>query len=114
MSTRELIYWIGRFIHNWNRFWFREVNAKSVGVMRICLASLMLCASIDVLPILSVVVGPEGIHSASAAAMDLGWNRWTWFDAIETMDTVYLVHGATLVVNVLFLLGIKSQLAETA
>ena len=47
------------------------------------------------------VVIDFSLHSATAAAKGIRIGRWTWFDHVESMDAVYLIHGATLLVNLL-------------
>jgi hypothetical protein len=93
----------------WSWFWFRPVNASGLGIMRILLGVMLVLTSIDLIPDLELLVGPEGVHSASAAAKGIRVGRWTWFDHVESMNTVYAIHGAALVANILFLVGFRSR-----
>lgn len=93
----------------WSWFWFRPVSASGAGIMRILMGVMLVMTTIDLFPELELLVGPDGVHSASAAAKGVRMGRWTWFDQVDSMQAVTAIHCATLVVNLLFLLGFKSR-----
>jgi hypothetical protein len=109
VSTNELIRVFRVVWAAWCRFWFRDMDVRSMAVIRIGLGVMLAYTTIELFPLLEVLVGPNGVHSAASAARELRAARWTWFDAFNSMTAVYVVHALTLLVNVLFLLGIKAR-----
>jgi len=85
------------------------MDVRSMAVIRIGLGVMLTITTIELFPMLDTLVGPNGIYSSFAAARDMSFARWTWFDSIETMPAVYAIHSLALLVNILFLLGIKAQ-----
>ena len=107
MPLNDILRGLRAFWKAWTWFWFRPVSARGIGVMRILMAAMILMTSIDILPILDILVGPEGVVDAKAAGRGPSWGRWTWFDHVDSMGAVYAIHGATLLVNFLFLVGFR-------
>jgi len=93
----------------WSRFWFRPVTASGLGIMRILMGLMLVMTSIDLIPHLALLIGPEGVHNATAAAKGVRMGRWSWFDHVDSMGVVYAIHGANIVVNLLFLVGFRSR-----
>jgi len=105
----QIVAGLGRVWRSWSWFWFRPVTASGLGIMRILMGVMLVMTSIDLIPDLVLLVGPDGVHSAAAAEKGMRMGRWTWFDQVDSMQTVYLIHGATLLANLLFLLGFRSR-----
>ena len=93
----------------WSWFWFRPVTASGLGIMRILMGVMLVMTSFDLISDLALLVGPDGVYSAGAAAKGTRMGRWTWFDHVESMDVVYLIHAVNIVVNLLFLVGFRSR-----
>lgn len=110
MPTSELIRRVRTLWGLWSAFWFKETDARTVAVVRIGLGLMLTITTIELFPLLEVLVGPDGIYSHSGSARPLSWGRWTWFDAFNSMNAVYISHSLALLANILFLLGIKPQL----
>ena len=68
MSTIELIRLFRSAWTTWCRFWFRDMDVRSMAVIRIGLGLMLTITTIELFPMLEILVGPDGIHSASAAA----------------------------------------------
>jgi len=100
---------VKRIWRMWSWFWFRPVTASGIGVMRILMGVMLVMTSIDLIPDLALLVGPDGVHSAAQAAKGVRMGRWTWFDHVDSMSAVYAIHGAALVANILFLIGFRSR-----
>ncbi len=77
--------------------------------MRFVIGLIMLMLSIDILPMLDILVGPEGVIDAKAGSRGISWGRWTWFDHVDSMEGIYAIHAATLVANFLFMIGYRSR-----
>jgi hypothetical protein len=93
----------------WSWFWFRPVSARGTGVMRILIGLMLLMTSLDLLPILHILVGPEGVTDFRGAKRAMTLSRWTWFDNVDTMTGVYALHAAGIVANLLFMVGFRSR-----
>jgi hypothetical protein len=77
--------------------------------MRIILGFMFVLTTLDLFPNLEVLAGPNGIFSESSFKRGFRLSRWTYFDHIDSMTGVYVVHSIALVANVLFMLGYKSR-----
>jgi hypothetical protein len=76
--------------------------------MRIGLGLMIVWFNLDLWEYLEVLIGPEAL--ARPEPESWSWSRWTWFDHIEDLRTVKVIHALTLVVNVCFLIGFRSRM----
>jgi hypothetical protein len=109
MPISDILRGFRAFWRAWAWFWFRPVSARGVGVMRILMGMMLIMTTLDLFPMLELIVGPEGITDPRLAKKAMSLGRWTWFDSVDSMGAVYAIHTLTLVVNILFMLGFRSQ-----
>lgn len=100
---------MSRLVAAWDRFWFAPVPATSVGLMRILLGLLLVADQLWLWPQLDVLFDPQGPVPVAAAAGDLPWPRWSWYDWAPDMTTVRLMWAGGLAVFVAFTLGVKGR-----
>jgi hypothetical protein len=94
----------------WNVLWFRPVDARSLGAMRIALGVLLIVFHVGLWPRLDLfsAQGPVDLR-----ALREGWSaeRWSYLDGLDDSQLV-LAHVAALLVLLAFTLGAATPLTS--
>jgi len=94
-------------ISKWNHFWFQPVHPGSLGVMRISLGLMLAASHLMLWPDLVMLYGPEGPVPTNIVTS--GSYRWSYLDYIGNDEALHMVHGAGLIVFLLFALGWRTR-----
>lgn len=96
----------------WTRFWFDEVDARVLGLMRITIGVIALWTHITLFPELTHVLGQNAeLFSSSAHGH---WTTWSLYDAIGDPDELHRIHTLLILPYVLFILGIGGRASTIA
>lgn len=103
----------GRLAAAWSRFWFREADARTLGLMRILLGVVLLVPHVAMVGDLDLLYGAGGVLSVDLLAESRGWGEGlrAFFGALSEPLPLRGVWLLGVVAHVAVILGVRSRLA---
>ena len=93
----------------WNRFWFRQVPADTLGLMRISLGLLLVIGHTYEYVSIDLLFGADGPVAPWVHLEGLPWPSWSPYDLVGSREGLLALHTLFLVPHVLFMLGWRSR-----
>lgn len=96
----------------WCGLWFREVDARSLGVMRIGLGLILVLWHLSLWPDLELLVAPWG--AVDVATLEAGWTdyRASYLGLVSEPWQLHLVHALGLAVLLAFTAGYQTTVVK--
>ena len=98
--------WTKAVAQSWDQFWFTPRDGKTLGLIRLLTGLIVFYSHLVWTPLLSTFLGHDGMlpptYRAEFFDSSFAWSHFDWFASIEVL---WVIHIAALIVMLLFALG---------